>query len=133
LVIEKACPLFVPLIEEGWVEHAATQLVIREYLDPLRTSGIDTLILGCTHYPLLADRIRACYPEITLVDSASSSADALSALLRERGLANGGGSPEQSQSRIAIWVSDYSDTFHKMAEGILRSRLDGVIFSTVVP
>jgi len=151
-VIEKACPLLVPLIEEGWVEHEATRLVVREYLDPLEAAGIDTLILGCTHYPLLAERIRACYPQITLVDSAVSSARALALLLKEQKLESGR-SPESRQDAglrpgrerpartrksdsaglrhgsITVWVSDYSATFHKMAEGILRSPLDGVIFS----
>ncbi|MDR2734360.1 MAG: glutamate racemase [Spirochaetota bacterium] len=133
-VIEKACPLLVPLIEEGWVAHEAARLVVREYLDPLEAAGIDTLILGCTHYPLLAERIRACYPQITLVDSAFSSARALSLMLRERRLESGGSADGRMEAglrrgAITVWVSDYSATFHKMAEGILQSSLDGVIFS----
>ena len=52
-VEQRACPLFVPLVEEGWFEHPAAELIAREYLEPLRRAGVDTLVLGCTHYPLL--------------------------------------------------------------------------------
>jgi glutamate racemase len=139
-VYEKACPLLVPLIEEGWVDHEATRLIVREYLDPLLDSGIDTLILGCTHYPLLADLIRLCYPDIVLVDSASSTAGALKLLLEGQGLlAQSPGTPMPSgvpvppgpraAQGITVWVSDYSETFHKIAEEILQSPLDGVIFT----
>jgi len=138
-VHEKACPLFVPLIEEGWVSHQATRLIVREYLDPLLEQGIDTLILGCTHYPLLADLIHSCYPDLALVDSASSTAHALRSLLGERGMFASAG-PAQGASpaggveggAITVWVSDYSETFHKIAEEILRSPLDGVIFTADV-
>ena len=134
-VHEKACPLLVPLIEEGWLEHEATRLIVREYLDPLAALGIDTLILGCTHYPLLANLIRSCYPDICPVDSASSTAEALKSLLTEQGLladpvgsgcASGSGGVSEG---ITVWVSDYSETFHKVAEEILQSPLDGVIFT----
>jgi glutamate racemase len=131
-VHERACPLLVPLIEEGWLDHEATKLVVREYLDPLLALGIDTLILGCTHYPLLADLIHLCYPEIALVDSASSTASALRLLLEESCMLAGRGSAAKAQTyaeSISLWVSDYSDTFHKIAERILQSRLDGVIFT----
>lgn len=56
-VFEKACPLFVPLAEEGWLDHKATHLIAKEYLDEFKEHEIDTLILGCTHYPILADTI----------------------------------------------------------------------------
>ncbi len=52
-VIQRACPLFVPLVEEGWFDHPATELIAREYLTPLREAGVGALVLGCTHYPLL--------------------------------------------------------------------------------
>jgi len=57
-VYEKACPLFVPLAEEGWIDHKATQLVAKEYLSGLREMKIDSLVLGCTHYPILIDTIQ---------------------------------------------------------------------------
>jgi glutamate racemase len=81
-VIARACPLFVPLAEEGWVdpEDAIVRGVVRRYLAPLAESGIDTLVLGCTHYPLLAAAIAIELPGVTLVDSAR----AIAAEVRER-------------------------------------------------
>ncbi|HEY0671620.1 MAG TPA: glutamate racemase [Longimicrobiales bacterium] len=74
-VYAQPCPLFVPLIEEGWQEHEATRLVAREYLEPLHEVDIDVLILGCTHYPLLADVIQETLgPDVKLVDSAHETA-----------------------------------------------------------
>jgi len=82
-VLGKACPLFVPLIEEGFLHHEATTLIAREYLSPFQ-GQIDALILGCTHYPLIRDTIQAILPEVTLVDSAYSTARELRKLLLER-------------------------------------------------
>jgi glutamate racemase len=70
-----ACPLFVPLAEEGWIDHAATELIAKEYLQEMKSKGIDTLILGCTHYPVLAAAIqRAIGPDVTLVNSGAAAA-----------------------------------------------------------
>jgi glutamate racemase len=70
-VFARACPLLVPLVEEGWVNHRVTQLVLQEYLQPLLKKRIDTLVLGCTHYPLLKKAIRKVVgPKVALVDSA---------------------------------------------------------------
>lgn len=74
-VYAQACPLFVPLVEEGWREHPAARLVAREYLEPLRELDIDVLVLGCTHYPLLSDLITEVMgPDVRLVDSAVETA-----------------------------------------------------------
>ena len=91
-VVSIACPLFVPLVEEGWTQHAVTTAVAREYLEPLRGSRVDTLILGCTHYPLLRETITAVAAEllgreIAIVDSASAVASDVAALLEKLGLA----------------------------------------------
>jgi glutamate racemase len=81
-VISKACPLFVPLAEEGWVDNDVAELVAEQYLAFFRTSGIDTLVLGCTHYPLLKKVIRrAVGPGIMLIDSASETAKEVAAVL----------------------------------------------------
>lgn len=70
-VISRPCPLFVPLVEEGWLAHSETKKIIKSYLAPLKNKSIDTLILGCTHYPLLKPQIRAKIGRhVTLVDSA---------------------------------------------------------------
>lgn len=86
-VVTQACPLFVPLVEEGWWEHAATELVAREYLAPLQQAGIRALVLGCTHYPLLKPLLsRVLGPGVALIDSAEKTAEALEAVLAARGL-----------------------------------------------
>lgn len=88
-IYTQACPLFVPLAEEGFQEHPSTKLIAEEYLAGLRTSGIDTLILGCTHYPLLKKIIQEVIGEqVTLIDSAQPTADALKQLLIEKNLLN---------------------------------------------
>ena len=81
-VFTRACPLFVPLAEEGWVENDVAELVAERYLGFFRTSGIDTLVLGCTHYPLLKRSIgKAVGPGITLIDSATETAKEVASVL----------------------------------------------------
>lgn len=77
-VIQKACPLFVPLIEEGWLEHKVTRLIIAEYLDSMLEEDVDALILGCTHYPLIKPLLAEFFGEkVRIVDSAEAMAAAL--------------------------------------------------------
>ncbi len=86
VVVQQACPLFVPLVEEGWFEHPATRLVAQEYLAPLRRAGVRSLVLGCTHYPLLAPLLADLLgAEVSLVDSAAETASVLASLLGARG------------------------------------------------
>jgi len=86
-VIAQACPLFVPLVEEGWLDGDVARLVARHYLEPLAASGIDTLVLGCTHYPLLAPVIGDVMGDgVRLIDSAAAAADATRTLLEREGL-----------------------------------------------
>lgn len=100
-----ACPLFVPLVEEGWLDHPVTTLVAREYLQALRGTAVDTLILGCTHYPLLRRTLSAVAAEIldrpvTLVDSADAVARDVTALLERARL--GRLSPETGARRFCV-------------------------------
>lgn len=90
-----ACPLFVPLIEEGWVGHAVTRQVAEEYLAPLQRVAIDTLVLGCTHYPLLKPLLGDLLgPSVQLIDSAQKTAAEVGRVLEREGLrANDGASP----------------------------------------
>lgn len=82
-----ACPLFVPLVEEGWIDHEVTRRVAQIYLEPMKRDSIDTLILGCTHYPLLKKTLQETLgQQVTLVDSAWETARALAALLEEKNL-----------------------------------------------
>lgn len=73
-VHSQPCPLFVPLVEEGWIDTPATRLIAEEYLRPLVANGIDTLVLGCTHYPLLSPMLTSMLPDVVLVDSGQCAA-----------------------------------------------------------
>ena len=91
------CPLFVPLVEEGWLDREATKMVVKEYLTPLKMAGIDTLVLGCTHYPLLAGVIGDFLgPDVKLVDSASACAAELESILKNEGLLRNAGSGSET-------------------------------------
>ena len=84
-VYSKACPLFVPLVEEGWYDHDVTHLVAEEYLKEMKKAKVDTLILGCTHYPLLKNVIHTVMgPKVNLIDSAEVVAEGVRALLIDK-------------------------------------------------
>jgi glutamate racemase len=113
----RACPLFVPLIEEGWLESEITDRVVRQYLEPLVQDGIDTLVLGCTHYPLLRDAIgRFLGDTVQLVDSAQNCAIAVSHLLQAAKL----GAPPGSEGTLAVALTDPPDAFLEVARKSLR-------------
>ena len=117
-VIEKACPLFVPLVEEGFKEHVVTQEVIEFYLESMRDTDIDAMILGCTHYPLLRSRIRAYLGEkIQIVNPAYETAMDLKNLLYEQDMENVGATSEHS--RYAFYVSDAAEKFRKFANTVM--------------
>ena len=78
-VVGKACPLFVPLAEEGWLNDPLTEAVAHRYLDGLKEKDIDTLILGCTHYPLLEEAVRSLVPELSVISSSEAAARSLKA------------------------------------------------------
>lgn len=100
-VVAQACPLFVPLVEEGWFEHPATRLVAEEYLATLRAAGIDALVLGCTHYPMLAPLLGSIMgPSVQLIDSARETARELARVLADADIAAPRGAPA-SQRWIA--------------------------------
>jgi glutamate racemase len=97
VAVTQACPLFVPLAEEGWTEGEVPELVAKRYLTPLLAQGIDTLVLGCTHYPLLDKVIaRAAGPGVSLVDSAHATAERVEALLKEEQLNDQSVTPEHT-------------------------------------
>jgi glutamate racemase len=122
-VFSRACPMLVPLIEEGWIDDPVTDQVIRRYLAPLLDEGIDTLVLGCTHYPLLQQAIaRFAGPEVALVDSARNCAVALRALLAERGLA----APPSHLGKLRVALTDRSEGFLRTAEAALGLQIGDV-------
>jgi glutamate racemase len=101
-VVSRACPLFVPLAEEGWVDNEVARAAAALYLSGLREGGIDTLVLGCTHYPLLAGVIgEAVGPGVTLVDSAEATAEVVRERLRERGLLAAGAAAAEAGAGAA--------------------------------
>lgn len=118
-VIGKACPLFVPLVEEGWTKDPVTEEVARRYLADLQKSGIDTLILGCTHYPLLRHMVGDIMGEgVTLVNPAYETALELRALLAGEGIANDGENMN-FDNPYEFFVSDAADKFKIFANSIL--------------
>jgi len=112
-VTAQACNLFVPLAEEGWTDGDVPRQVALTYLSGLVAAGIDTLVLGCTHYPLLRGVIaEAVGPKVTLVDSAESTAAAAEALLEEKGLRRTAGSKGTEQ----IFVTDLPENFATLSQ-----------------
>jgi glutamate racemase len=140
--LEKACPLLVPLVEEGWVDHAVTEQVARIYLAEAFTDGFrsaDVLLLGCTHYPLLKPLLHRVAPEnVQLVDSAESTARAVHALIGPAGAGLGGREPTLSfpkgrpplgsiaverpvhdPQRTKFFVTDSTEKFHRLGRAFL--------------
>lgn len=117
-VVAKACPLFVPLVEEGFKKHHVTDEIIDYYLASLKESDIDALILGCTHYPLLRSKIREYVGEkITLVNPAYETAMDLKVLLQENDMENP--DVEGDHGSYSFYVSDAADKFKQFANSIL--------------
>jgi|SRR5439155_9025323 len=117
LVSSRACPLLVPLIEEGLLDDDVTDRVIVRYLEPLLSEGIDTLVLGCTHYPLLSVAIgRALGGEITLVDSAQNCATAVQEILDRQSLR----SPATQHGELHVALTDAADNFLNVARDALQ-------------
>nr|CRH08195.1 Glutamate racemase [Candidatus Magnetococcus massalia] len=115
-VFDIPCPLFVPLAEEGWTHHEATRLIVQESLTPLMESGLDTLVLGCTHYPVLKEMIAEVMgPEVTLVDSAEAVADELAMRLSD--LIHP--APDDHLQRIEYMVTDEAERFAHVARNFL--------------
>lgn len=116
-VSSRACPLLVPLIEEGLLDDGVTDRVIVRYLEPLVAEGIDTLVLGCTHYPLLSTAIaRALGSEITLVDSAANCATAVQETLDRYSLR----SPVKEHGELRVALTDSADNFLNVARDALQ-------------
>lgn len=118
-----ACPLFVPLVEEGWFDHPAAELIAREYLAPLAAAGVDALVLGCTHYPLLKPLLaRVMGADVRLIDSAEETARAIHAELTSRELLAPPGGPAAHR----FVVSDDEPHFRQVGAKFLGERLRDV-------
>ncbi len=122
-VVNQACPLLVPLVEEGWFQKKVTEMVAREYLEPFRKSGVDTLILGCTHYPLLKTVFRrALGPGVTLIDSAEEVALEVRDFLCKIGCEKTG----KAKGRHRFLVSDTPSHFGRTAARFLGFEIKNV-------
>ena len=143
-VFSEACPLLVPLVEEGWTNKQETKMIIRRYLHPLKDKQIDTLVLGCTHYPLLAPLIQArAGRRVTLIDSSVETAKYVRDLLTDRPLAMDGRVPlapgmdkerqqlvtreEKGTATHRYYVSDLTDSAQKVARKIFERPLELIL------
>lgn len=124
-VIGKACPLFVPLVEEGWMKDPVTEEVARRYLAELQEKNIDTLILGCTHYPFLRSVVgNIMGDQVTLVNPAYETAIGLKRLLEQEGIACPSAQVPADSGRCRFYVSDAAEKFQKFANDILPFHIE---------
>ena len=120
----RSCPLFVPLAEEGWIDDAVTAQVAERYLFPLRSCRIDTLVLGCTHYPLLRELIQGAMGQgVNLIDSAQATAASVREILQRENLAH----PLPSSPKHHFFVTDMPRRFLEIGERFLRHPLADVV------
>ena len=125
-VVQAACPLFVPLAEEGWIAESETRSIAKKYLQPIVDHSPDVLVLGCTHYPILRDVIQQTVGEnVTLIDSGEATAEEVEALLNSSGLANDVepiGDRQLCDDLDHFYVTDAADRFARVAERFLGSQ-----------
>jgi glutamate racemase len=120
LVEQKACPLFVPLVEEGWFDHPAAELIAAEYLEPMKRARVDVMVLGCTHYPLLKPLLqRILGPAMRLIDSGEETAAAVHAALLSSGL----DAPSSAVPEHRFVVSDDEARFRQVGSRFIGERL----------
>lgn len=123
-VVSNACPLFVPLVENGYIEkeNPVLRLVAEEYLTPVLAGQVDTIILGCTHYPLLKDAIADLCPGITLIDVGQQAALNVSHSLRQAGLA-----VAQGEAHYRFYVTDTTENFTRYGSLFLNQPITGQV------
>ena len=114
-VFQKGTPLLVPLIEEGWKDHFVMNIVLDEYLSEFKGTEIDTLVLGCTHYPLIKAKIESLLDHVKVVDSAKTTSSKVRDLLTEKGLL----SNRKAKQDYSIYLTDYTDTFGELTKLII--------------
>ncbi len=122
-VFGQACPLIVPLVEEGWIDKPVALEIVKEYLVPLLGNKIDTLVLGCTHYPLMKPLLaRVAGPSVHLIDSAEETARAVGRELKSANLE----APAEADVLRRFFVSDAPEKFEKVGERFLGKAIPGV-------
>ena len=123
VVFSQACPLFVPLIEEGWTDEDATRLIADRYLTPVAEAKTDTVVLGCTHYPLLKGAIGVVVGrQVRLIDSAEETARETAETLRRNNLDTN----KKNEARYRFIASDAPETFLRVGQRFLGSSIDRV-------
>lgn len=123
-VFEKACPLFVPLAEEGWTHHRATHEIAEEYLKELKENEIDTLVLGCTHYPILSDVIQEVIgSRVTLIDSGVATAGVVKNEIHKLKLET----DHKDHPNLDLFVSDIPTKFQEVAELFLGKKVNKAV------
>ncbi len=123
VTIGQPCPLFVPLVEEGLEEHLVTEIITAEYLEPLLDEQIDTLILGCTHYPLLKETLKKALPkDVVIIDSGVAAADGLSGILMVN---------SQEKPPYKYYVSDTPEKFAELGARFLGHPMEQVYYFDV--
>jgi len=128
-VISRACPLFVPLVENGHFEadDRLAELAAHEYLDEFEGLGVDTVILGCTHYPILSEIIgRVLGDSVTLIDSGREASHVAKQTFAQMGIL----SQNQTGGKCRFYVSDYTDDFARLASILLAHSLSGYVEKT---
>jgi glutamate racemase len=130
-VREKACPLFVPLVEEGWTDHPVTEQVARIYLDEAFSGdarNADVLVLGCTHYPLLKPLLRRIAPgHVAIVDSAESTAQEVARQLQIQPFASSTAPERRSVPRLKFFATDSAEKFKRMGSRFLGLPVEDVV------
>jgi glutamate racemase len=117
------CPLFVPLVEEGWEDHPVAFQIAKEYLKDVLSMPVDTIILGCTHYPFLRNTLRQIVPgSVQLVDSSIETARAVKQVVEEKNIAN-----LETNHTHRFFVSDFPQKFHEIAARFLGAPLENVV------
>lgn len=126
-IVAKSTPLFVPLVEEGWVDNDIAILVAKSYLLSFQDEGIDTLLLGCTHYPLLKSMIKRVLKKVTLVDSATATAREAKKILAETGICRN----QNRKPNYRFYLSDLTPNFMEIGKRFLGEPIPFVLRASI--
>lgn len=118
-VVSRACPLFVPLVEEGWTDTPATRMIAETYLQPLIQQRVDTLVLGCTHYPMLSELLLSVVHGVTLIDCGNAAARAVASLLAVEASTPTPLNASRIRDHVLMYLTDYTPAFQTIAKDFL--------------
>lgn len=122
--VSAACPLFVPLVEEGWTDNDVAEITVKKYLEPIKTEGVDTLILGCTHYPLLEKTIADFMGnDVILINPGAETAREVKKWLDDKDMI----SDSAQQEQYRFFSSDSVESFTRLGSRFLERKIDGKV------